>query len=501
MDRLRRQMLRAMAALPAAFLAASGTASASLFEADFEALARPFLEQHCVRCHRDERAESNYLDLVAPTEVSEEGALDWDWLAERVEFGEMPPSGEAQPSAAERERFVAFVRGELGDFADVPLALPPVGLHRLTREEYAHAVRDVLGVRIDGARLLPPDPVGHGFDHVTSAQSLSEAHFLQYLQAAEAAATQAIPAADLDGGQLRLQIAGEDLDGGRRHRGGRLLTTKGEAVATLFLPLAGRYLVEAEVYGQQAGAELTRAQLVADDLPASDEIEVAAVEGEPETIRSEFRFEVGGEVTVGVRFVNDYYRRPSEDQEREDRNFVVRSLLVTGPLEALDEEGDGKERGQMARTEFLERSGFTEALDPGDGALVRDVLERYAATLWRQRSVERADIDRLMALSDVESSLAQRLRAGLVGILASPRFLFVELRGSAGELPDERGSVALEPGSLAARLAAFLWRSVPDEALLARAHAGASARDLANSMLEDERARAFARGFGDQWLQ
>ncbi|MEM8713446.1 MAG: DUF1588 domain-containing protein, partial [Planctomycetota bacterium] len=46
-----------------------------------------------------------------------------------------------------------------------------------------------------------------------------------------------------------------------------------------------------------------------------------------------------------------------------------------------------------------------------------------------------------------------------------------------------------------------LWRSVPDEALLARAYAGASAPELATSMLEDERARAFARGFGDQWLQ
>ena len=59
--------------------------------------------------------------------------------------------------------------------------------------------------------------------------------------------------------------------------------------------------------------------------------------------------------------------------------------------------------------------------------------------------------------------------------------------------------------SLASRLSYFLWSSMPDEALLARASAGDLRKDAVLSaqirrMLKDDRARGFATEFGGNWL-
>ena len=91
----------------AAFLGAAADAAA---QEGFERHARPFLDQHCVRCHRDGSAESRFLDLSASvTELDlEGGAVDWEWLLERVEFGDMPPPGEAAPDVGEREAFARW---------------------------------------------------------------------------------------------------------------------------------------------------------------------------------------------------------------------------------------------------------------------------------------------------------------------------------------------------------------------------------------------------------
>src|SRR5688572_30465189 len=55
---------------------------------------------------------------------------------------------------------------------------------RLTRFEYANAVRDLLGIELDVTALLPADESHDGFDNVGSVLSTSPALLDRYLSAA-----------------------------------------------------------------------------------------------------------------------------------------------------------------------------------------------------------------------------------------------------------------------------------------------------------------------------
>ena len=55
-------------------------------------------------------------------------------------------------------------------------------LHRLNRAEYANAVRDLLGLRIDAAALLPPDDASYGFDNMGDVLRVSPALLDGYLR-------------------------------------------------------------------------------------------------------------------------------------------------------------------------------------------------------------------------------------------------------------------------------------------------------------------------------
>ena len=59
-------------------------------------------------------------------------------------------------------------------------------LHRLNRTEYANAVRDLLGVTVDVAELLPSDGGDFGFDNIATALTTSPLLLERYLTAAPA---------------------------------------------------------------------------------------------------------------------------------------------------------------------------------------------------------------------------------------------------------------------------------------------------------------------------
>src|SRR6185295_6778876 len=68
----------------------------------------------------------------------------------------------------------------------------PANLHRLNRTEYANAIRDLTGIEIDAASLLPPDQQAHGFDTNADALLMPPALLDRYLNAAAKIARLAI---------------------------------------------------------------------------------------------------------------------------------------------------------------------------------------------------------------------------------------------------------------------------------------------------------------------
>jgi hypothetical protein len=111
----------------------------------------------------------------------------------------------------------------------------------------------------------------------------------------------------------------------------------------------------------------------------------------------------------------------------------------------------------------------------------------------RQRFI---DLYTEVAMDGVPLAVATAVR----WILLSPRFLHTIEFGTT------EGQVArLSPSELAGRLAAFVWRSVPDDALLQAADSGALATDAglrqeASRMLADQRAQPVLKSFVNEWL-
>lgn len=136
-----------------------------------------------------------------------------------------------------------------------------------------------------------------------------------------------------------------------------------------------------------------------------------------------------------------------------------------------------------------------------------DALLQFAARAYRQ-PLSQAERDSILAFYHSlreKSGLTheEAVRDSIVSVLMSPNFCYrIDLGGTAA------ATAKIEPLSnydLASRLSYFLWASMPDQELLARAAAGDLQKpDVlvaeARRMLKDDRARGLAVEFGGHWL-
>lgn len=163
---------------------------------EYAAIVRPLLAKYCLNCH-SARVKRGGLDLerFAALEQVRKDLKPWQQLVEMLEAGEMPPKKKRQPTAQERKRLIAWVRGFLeaegraraGDPGYVPL-------RRLSNTEYEGTVRDLTGVDLRPTREFPADgAAGEGFTNAAEALSdISPTLFHKYLSAAKDIADHAV---------------------------------------------------------------------------------------------------------------------------------------------------------------------------------------------------------------------------------------------------------------------------------------------------------------------
>ncbi len=137
-----------------------------------------------------------------------------------------------------------------------------------------------------------------------------------------------------------------------------------------------------------------------------------------------------------------------------------------------------------------------------DATCVLGFLAGKARRAFHGQALDDADTTRLTSLYQTVAASDPTLAASTAirWILNSPRFLY------AMDFGTPEGAVSrLSPSELAGRLASFLWRSVPDDALLAAADGGTLAtsdqiRAEAGRMLDDPKAEPVLRAFASEWL-
>ena len=189
----RSRFLTALLALVGVSMAGAryGNARALQTAAPAASLATPavsttdVLSKYCIPCHNGRlKTAGLQLETLDASHVAPD-AQQWEKIVSKLRTGEMPPSGRPRPDAATYSAVAAALEGKL-DAAAATKPLPGrVPVHRLNRREYANAIRDLLGLEIDGRALLSSDEADQeGFDNVASVLSVSPALLENYLSAA-----------------------------------------------------------------------------------------------------------------------------------------------------------------------------------------------------------------------------------------------------------------------------------------------------------------------------
>ena len=488
--------------------------------------ASSLLSAYCVDCHSADTKKGDLslenLDAGNPAHIAAQPAL-WEKVLRKLDHRQMPPVGEPRPDAATYTREATALQTALDRLA---AASPNPGrtdtFRRLNRTEYQNAIRDLLGVSIDAAALLPNEEPSHGFDNV-AVGNLSPTLLDRYVSAATKVARLAIgtPGKSPGGDTFRIRpdVTQEE------HVDGLPLGTRGGLLIPYLFPQDGDYEVQVrlqrdrneQVEGLRHAHEieilLDRTRLALATVKPPGSRDSASVDQ-----HLKFRFPVkAGQHNLGVTFP----KSPSAVLENERAPLAARfnmhrhprtapaifQVTITGPFDAKGA-GDTPSRrlifGSLSPSPSLPLSPSSAA--PTEEARARQILANLLRRAYR-RPVTNDDLRKPLQFFQEGSAEGAGFEAGienaLTAILVSPQFLFRIETDPAGLAPGTAYRVS--EFELASRLSFFLWGSIPDDALLDAAERGELRQPgkldaHVRRMLADDRSKNLVNNFAAQWL-
>ena len=480
--------------------------------------SRALLDTYCSGCHNQRTKTAGLaLDTLDIANVAEHTEI-WEEVVRKLRGGLMPPAGVRRPPQADVDAFVRSLEQALDQAA---LANPNPGrvaLHRLNRAEYANAIEDLLGVRVDAAALLPKDDEADGFDNVASVLTVSPSFLEQYISAARVVTNMALGNRAQRAVSMTYRPA-RGTDQTQRVEGLPLGTRGGLIVDHLF-PADGEYKLNINGLagaGYVRGMEYAHTLVVLidgvkvfqgriggeEDLKAIDQQQaaaVAAINGRFQNIPLTI---AAGPHKVGVTFLS---RTLAESDDvlgsfkpgaLEDRIVRVGTVEILGPFKP-----SGLSDTPARQRVFVCRPAAARDEQP----CASKILSNLAYRAFR-RPVTAQDLEAPLAFykaarqnGDFESAIREALPA----ILASPKFLYRSERTPAAARAGAAHRISdLE---LASRLSYFLTGRAPDEPLLAAAEkAGLSQPQVLEThvrrLLATPRANSLVTSFAFQWLK
>jgi len=183
------------------------------------------IKTSCAGCHNSQLAKPagglalDSLKVQAPGEHPE----IWEKVVRKLRGRLMPPPGSPQPEQKDIDALIGYLETSLDKSATGPKA-GYVGVQRMSRTEYAAAVKSLVGVEITAKDYLPQDVSVDGFDNIASGLSVSPTFVEQYVEAARMIAKKAVGDTVLDNVMYPLNAnrGGEAMPLGLRDGGLRL---------------------------------------------------------------------------------------------------------------------------------------------------------------------------------------------------------------------------------------------------------------------------------------
>jgi len=494
--------------------------------------AQATVDRYCATCHNP-RVKAGGLALDAlPVANAAREPQTWEKVIRKLRTGMMPPSGAPRPDRATLDSLAATVENTL-DRAAVAAPNPGASaLHRLNRTEYGNAIRDLLDLPIDVAKLLPGDDSSEGFDNQAAVLSVSPALMQAYVTAAAKISRLAVgdPTISAD---ITTYTAPRGLSQAE-HREGLPLGTRGGLLVQHIFPLDAEY----EFRIGRAGGGLFGLPPVG----ADDSVEVT-LNGERVRVigrdaRGPLRLKIpAGPQTIGVAVVRKANARGVDDLFSEHAASAgVTNLVINGPLNPTGP-GDTPSRRKIficvpgsgvqedapafAKAPARSRRSSPES-DASEDGCARSILAKLATRAMRRPVGERdqtiATLMEFFASGRKLRGFETGIQYALARLLVDPQFIYRFERSPAlrPELRAPRASsrgATLRAGAayrisdveLASRLSFFLWSSIPDEELIrvaasGKLHEPTVLEQQTRRMLTDDRSRALVSNLAGQWL-
>ena len=487
------------------------------------------VNKYCVGCHNTR----NPLPAGAPLALDKANLVDpsvdqatWERVVKKLGVGAMPPLGAPTPGHAELTRFRSALITSLDQAAAKKSSPGRYVLHRLNRTEYANAVRDLLGVTVDVADLLPSDGGDFGFDNIATALNTSPLLLERYLTAGLRIAELAVGDTGAETGTATYTISTVVTQD--QHVDGLPLGTRGGILVRHPFPADGEYVFSgrllktvAEGLAGVEGHETPHLFIVTIDgkkvfeAPIGGKADHDAAKPNTPVAREEFDRRMASprvKVTAGLHEVGfTFVERPTQEQNmwqptlrasQEAHNPAgmprLRNAIIEGPY------GVTGVTNTDARGRLFVCTPQSAAQEPSCATQILSTVARRAF----RRPVAKIDLEAPLAMYNEERKAGgdfnAGIRAGLARILTSPSFLF---RSESSPATLAAGAAhRVTELELASRLSFFLWSSIPDDELLNLAIAGRLRAPgvldaQVRRMIADARADSLMTAFTGQWLQ
>ncbi len=434
----------------------------------------------------------------------------------------MPPAGARRPDEATLQDLRRALETRMDRWA---ASNPNPGwrpFQRLTRAEYAQAVKDLLDVDVDVTAYLPPDTMSQGFDNIADTQRSSPALPQGYLRAAShisrlavgdrtAAPTTATYRVIATENQMQY-VEGTPFgsrggtafvhtfpaDGLYRFHATLVRTVSGELFGNTAVYMAGRSeRLEISVNGDRVAVlEVEQGMSDAGEKGLTLETPPIAIKAGPQRIAAAF-------VPRSVGPVDDLLA-PIDQTLIDTRIGTGYGVTMAPHLQELSIAGPMKVTGVSDTPSRRKIFTCKPSSASEERACATDILRRLATQAYR--GPVRDDLNDLLSFYAQARAdggdFEEGIRFGVQGILANPRFMFrMEQAPPAGN-----DVYRLTDVDLASRLSFFLWGTLPDRELMKTAndgtlrHAAVLERQVTR-MLADSRSRALATRFAAQWLR
>ncbi|MFT2091105.1 DUF1592 domain-containing protein [Paraglaciecola sp. 2405UD69-4] len=523
----------------------SAAANSPPFPAKFtQEQAAELINDRCENCHNDYIFDGNW--SVEDVDVSDialgKNQRLWEAMLKSVSMGDMPPADKKQLTPAQKASFLHWLESSLNSYSKHHPNPGRATIRRLNRSEYANSVRDLLALDIDITQSLPGDDSGYGFDNNADVLGVSTTLLERYLSVAGklsklatgvagAVATKTNYLIPKDGPVKNSGVQSFDL----RANDQLPLDSRGGGSFDFYAPKAGTYEIAGFLNANTAN-EVDRLE----NLRHSHKIILTAGK---HNIGLSFRKQLAlSEEVPKVRKGTSYVVLPTKEPSLLELDFIIdgarvqtiqvpsyymsarfsqaaflRDVLeveVIGPLQTNEDNSNTPKANDITastRKIFVcypvvtADSRPSAPLNAEELACAKTIMTNLATQAYR-RPVSAVDTQPLLEVFqraradlDFKGSIATSIQA----LLVSPSFLYIQ----------EPRPVNIEPGQVyklndfefAARLALFLWSSLPDKELSDLAAKGALREPQILSsqikrMLNSPKAQALTDNFAGQWL-